>query len=375
MSCDCWLFPASLIIGIVTIFWIWPKLITALGFGPPRIRRSARERTYLDPKTGRTHLFPDLIHNETDKQLESASIYLSVIVPAYNEQDRLPKMLDEALQYLETRAEQNKRFTFEVIVVDDGSNDATSAVALEYSMRYGCDRVRLLRCDRNSGKGFAVRLGVLSSRGERILFADADGATKFSDIHLLDRFLDSVSCSDWAVAVGSRAHLQDKRLTKKNKSERDIGRDKADTANSFRQRSSHDQNKSEPECNETDLSSASPEAERSWFRLILMHGFHTIVYVCAVRSIRDTQCGFKMFGRKAAVKLFNSLHVTGWAFDVELLSFCEWLRLEVKEIPVNWTEIDGSKIVPIFSWMAMGRDVLKIAIMQKLGIWKRPLRN
>lgn len=105
-----------------------------------------------------------------------------------------------------------------------------------------------------------------------------------------------------------------------------------------------------------------------------MYGFHFIVWFFTVRTVRDTQCGFKLFRRELAIKLFNSTHVEGWAFDVELIFIMEYLNVKVNEIAINWVEIEGSKIVPVFSWLAMGLDVLKISSMYGLGLWQLPSR-
>lgn len=292
----------------------------------PKIVRTQQETTFLDPQTGKCLPFPDLIENrsyQTTKLFES--VYLSVIIPAYNEDERLPIMLEETMDYLLARASKDRQFSYEVLIVDDGSRDGTSEIALDHSKRYGAEHVRLLKLSKNHGKGGAVRLGVLSSRGERILFADADGATQFVDFERLEDHINQAVCPELAVAIGSRAHLEKDSI-----------------------------------------------ASRSMFRTILMYGFHFVVWFFTVRSVKDTQCGFKLFGRKAAILLFNSIHVEGWAFDVELLYLCECFGLEMAEIAVNWQEIEGSKIVPVFSWLAMGRDVLTISIMYATGAWKLP---
>jgi dolichyl-phosphate beta-glucosyltransferase len=272
-----------------------------------------------------------------------------VIVPAYNEEARLPAMLNEALEYLETRASSGhgvgrrlphgRDFTYEVIVVDDGSTDATTQVALNYSFKYGTDKVRVLTLARNRGKGGAIRLGVLSSRGSLILFADADGATKFADIEKLESLIETSDKSDSdltpetvsstpCIAIGSRAHLEEDAI-----------------------------------------------ASRSAFRTFLMKGFHFLVWFFTVRTVRDTQCGFKMFGRRAALLLFSWMHVERWAFDVELLYLSERLGLRLKEVSVKWTEIEGSKIVPVFSWLQMGRDVLRVFFMYAIGAWAVPSKD
>ncbi|XP_015988275.1 dolichyl-phosphate beta-glucosyltransferase isoform X3 [Rousettus aegyptiacus] len=141
---------------------------------------------------------------------DSPTKQLSVVVPSYNEEKRLPVMMDEALGYLEERQKQDPTFTYEVIVVDDGSKDQTSKVAFKYCQKYGSDKVRVITLVKNRGKGGAVKMGVFSSRGEKILMADADGATKFRDIEKLEKGLNDLQPwpDQMAIACGSRAHLK-----------------------------------------------------------------------------------------------------------------------------------------------------------------------
>lgn len=283
----------------------------------PVILRYSSEKTFTDPKTNTKSSFP---FNETDGEID-----LSVVVPAYNEEERLPIMLEETMAYLEERQNNDECFTYEVIIVDDGSKDATSKVGLEWSKKYDANKIRVLTFEKNRGKGGAVRMGVMSSRGRKILFVDADGATKFSDLIHVEAGLDDFhgGKDGMAVSVGSRAHLQDDAV-----------------------------------------------AQRSLFRNILMYGFHFVVWLLAVRGIKDTQCGFKLFTRKAALALFSSLHVERWAFDVELLYVAQCLGIPIAEKAVNWEEIDGSKMVPVFSWIQMGKDILLIRCRYLVGAWK-----
>lgn len=265
---------------------------------------------------------------------------LSVVIPAYNEEQRLPAMLDEAIAFLEKRQKDNSNpsmkntpyrnkkhhdFTYELIIVDDGSSDGTTECGQKYKKRYGSDKIRVITLESNRGKGGAVREGVLAADGDYIIFADADGASKFSDIVKLEKFMSDNDESKYLVAVGSRAHMEDEAV-----------------------------------------------ATRSLFRTILMKGFHLLVWTCCVRTIRDTQCGFKMFNRKAAQLLFNSCHNESWAFDVELLYLAEQTKCTMGEIAINWQEIDGSKIVPVFSWIRMGWDVLCLAALYTFGFHKLP---
>jgi len=107
-----------------------------------------------------------------------------------------------------------------------------------------------------------------------------------------------------------------------------------------------------------------------------MHGFHFLVWIFAVRGIRDTQCGFKLLTRSAARKVFNIMHVERWAFDVELLFIAQSYKMLIDEIGVRWEEIDGSKITPFFSWIQMGRDLIFIWLRYQIGAWKlKPVKS
>ncbi|XP_074995866.1 dolichyl-phosphate beta-glucosyltransferase isoform X1 [Calonectris borealis] len=224
---------------------------------------------------------------------------LSVVVPSYNEEERLPLMMDEALDYLEKRQKRDPSFTYEVIVVDDGSKDQTTK-------------------------------GVFSSRGKKILMADADGATKFADIEKVEEGLKNLQPwpNQMAISCGSRAHLEKDSI-----------------------------------------------AKRSYFRTLLMYGFHFLVWFLCVKEIRDTQCGFKLLTREAASRTFSTLHIERWAFDVELLYIAQRLRIPIAEVAVNWTEIEGSKLVPFWSWLQMGRDLLFIRLRYMTGAWQLETRK
>ncbi|KAH1019830.1 dolichyl-phosphate beta-glucosyltransferase isoform X2 [Dendroctonus ponderosae] len=308
----------SLALGVCIIILAYSKTY-------PVIFRSKKERQFFDPATGVYINFPAI----SDK----CSLNLSVIVPAYNEEERLGPMLDECLDYLESRRKSGA-FSYEVIVVSDGSTDQTVSKALSYTKKHSCERVRVLALEKNRGKGGAVRLGMLSARGSLLLFADADGATKFADLRKLEDSLKELVVSDYlskpeitadtlAITVGSRAHLEDEAV-----------------------------------------------ASRTVFRTILMYGFHFLVWLFAVKGIRDTQCGFKLLTRKAAAICFESMHVERWAFDVELLYIAQKLNIPISEVAVNWTEIEGSKVTPVWSWLQMGLDLGLIWLRYTIGAWK-----
>nr|XP_055173334.1 dolichyl-phosphate beta-glucosyltransferase isoform X3 [Nyctereutes procyonoides] len=251
----------------------------------PHLHQHEEEKFFLNAK-GQKETLPSVWDSPTKQ--------LSVVVPSYNEEKRLPVMMDEALGYLEKRQKQDPTFTYEVIVVDDGSKDQTSK-------------------------------GIFSSRGEKILMADADGATQFPDIEKLEKGLNDLQPwpEQMAIACGSRAHLEKESI-----------------------------------------------AQRSYFRTLLMYGFHFLVWFLCVKGIRDTQCGFKLFTREAASRTFSSLHIERWAFDVELLYIAQFFKIPIAEIAVNWTEIEGSKLVPFWSWLQMGKDLLFIRLRYLTGAWR-----
>ncbi|VDP47023.1 unnamed protein product [Schistosoma margrebowiei] len=251
----------------------------------PNLSRSSTEECFYDPDKSEYIKLKFGLTERPEKEL-------SVIIPAYNE-------------------DSNKKFTFEIIIVNDGSKDHTLEVK-HYTLR-------VISLDRNRGKGAAVRIGMLSARGRILLFVDADGATQFSDIEKLEEALNG----GMAVICGSRAHLEEQAL-----------------------------------------------AKRHPLRNLLMYGFKLFVWLVCVRGVRDTQCGFKLFSRPAARLLFHNLHVDRWAFDVDLLYLARHFDMNIVEIPVHWQEIPGSKLVPIFSWIQMAKDLLMIRLRYSLGAWK-----
>lgn len=312
--CICELLQCVLFLALIAIFVV--VVIAHVTAKMVDHTRHEKEK-YFFTAGGKKESFPSL--------LDPHSLELSVVVPSYNEELRLPVMMEEAMEYLEKRQKKNPSFTYEVIVVDDGSKDKTTEVAMGYTRKYGAEKVRVLTFVKNRGKGGAVRMGVLSCRGRLILMADADGATKFADLEKVEASLQSISPKpeNMAISCGSRAHLEKESV-----------------------------------------------AERSMFRTFLMYGFHFLVWFFCVRGIKDTQCGFKLFTREAALKTFSSLHVERWAFDVELLYIAQCFKIPIAEVAVNWTEIEGSKLVPFWSWLQMGRDLIFIRLRYLTGAWK-----
>ncbi|KAG9104390.1 dolichyl-phosphate beta-glucosyltransferase [Ceratobasidium sp. 370] len=247
---------------------------------------------------------------------------LTVVIPAYNEAARLPPMLTEALNHVLGNTLWK---TVEFLIVDDGSKDNTSEVALQFPVPEDPKSavnvsIRVVRLPKNSGKGAAVRHGMLHAQGKRMLMADADGASRFSDLDKLWAAMDAGA----DVVCGSRAHL--------------VGTEAV--------------------------------VKRSLLRNTLMHILHALLRFLGVSHIRDTQCGFKLFTRSAAHTLFQTLHIPHWIFDVELLVVALMCGMKTEEVSVGWEEVAGSKINIIWDSAEMLRDLLVLRANYTFGRWK-----
>jgi len=255
---------------------------------------------------------------------DKGSVDLSVIIPAYNETTRLPSMLETTLAHLNSPALRSSR-THELLIIDDGSKDDTSSLALKLAIQNSQSEIRVVTLEKNLGKGGAVRHGMLHARGHRLLMVDADGASRFEDLESLWKAMDELAPkNEPAVVVGSRAHLV----------------------------------------------KTEAVVKRSLLRNILMYGLHTILRIVGVGHIRDTQCGFKLFTRRAAQQIFPAQHLATWIFDVELLLLAKQLGIPVTEVPVEWHEVAGSKLNVVKDSLQMLRDLLVLRGNQLVGRWK-----
>ncbi|KAJ3309523.1 dolichyl-phosphate beta-glucosyltransferase [Boothiomyces sp. JEL0838] len=300
----------SLILAIfLTAFVILYSLLYTYSSYPRK--PTVNELQYYSTKTKKKEQFPSLSG--------PSSVNLSIIVPAYNEIDRLEIMMDETLEYL-----KNSDYSYEIIIVDDGSKDTTSELGLKIAKKHSKNgEIRVMTLERNRGKGGAVIQGMAVSRGEYLLMVDADGATKFSDLDKLMEGIEEISKNGYGIAVGSRAHMVNTEAVVK----------------------------------------------RSAFRNFLMRGFHLLVYILGIKHIKDTQCGFKLFTRKAAKKIVANMHVEGWIFDIEMLIIADRSRIPVIEIPVTWHEVDGTKMNLLRDSVQMLVHLLMIRLNYLFRIW------
>jgi dolichyl-phosphate beta-glucosyltransferase len=229
-------------------------------------------------------------------------IRLSIVIPAYNEQARLPRTVLETIHWCTTQ-----QMDFELVLADDGSRDATLALARLFEE--GDARVRALACP-HMGKGATVRMGMLNARGKSVLFMDADGATPMTEIPKLLGAIEAGS----DVAIGSRV-IQ---------------------------------------------SPGEVEVKTPVHRKIIGRVFAFFVNLFAIEGIADTQCGFKMFRREAAQAIFSRQKTAGFAFDVEVLYLARRLNFAIAEIPVNWVAQPGSKVNLVTDSLRMLWDISHI---------------
>jgi dolichyl-phosphate beta-glucosyltransferase len=239
---------------------------------------------------------------------------LSVVVPAYNEQERLEPTLRSYVRCFRRRS-----MAFELIVVDDGSRDGTSALVDRVAEEL--PEVRLLRLAENRGKGYAVRSGVVNARGALVLVADADGATPPEEF---DRLCAAIH-EGADVAIGSRV-----------------------------------------------LSTGATQVRARVHRRLIGRAFHLLVRLCGVHDIADTQCGFKLFRGEVAHTLFSRMRTAGFSFDVEVLMMARLCGYRIAEVPINWVHQPGSRINLVTDSVRMAGELLLIRARRQRGGYATP---
>lgn len=228
---------------------------------------------------------------------------LSIVIPAYNEEKRLPQTLDRILEWLK---EQRLKF-HEVIVVDDGSRDQTASVAEEYGKPPS--PIRLLRNPGNKGKGYAVRHGMLDAAGEWILYTDADLSAPIEE---QQKLYSAALAQEAVIAIGSRA---------------------------------------------VDRSLVA--VHQSAFREYSGRFFNLVMRTVTGLPFHDTQCGFKLYRADAAKEVFSRQEQDGFSFDVEDLVIAKKLGLRAVEVPVRWSNVEGTKVT-MAQGMRSFTDLLQI---------------
>jgi dolichyl-phosphate beta-glucosyltransferase len=231
---------------------------------------------------------------------------ISVVIPAYNEAERLGSTLERAVDYLSRR-----NLSYEVLVVDDGSRDRTVQVAEAFADR----GVRVIRHEQNRGKGAAIKTGVLASRGAEVLLSDADASTPIEQLEKLQRKLPEAP-----VVLGSRA-----------------------------------------------VAGADIRQHQPIYREVMGKTFNLIIRLVGVHGLNDTQCGFKLLEGKVAREIGAELTIDGFAYDVELVWLARRHGYRVVEVGVIWVDSPDSRVDPVRSSLAMLRDVVRMRIRHSGG--------
>ncbi|MBO0690946.1 MAG: glycosyltransferase family 2 protein [Candidatus Dormibacteraeota bacterium] len=226
---------------------------------------------------------------------------LSVVLPCFNERLRLPSTLDAVRGFLDRRGDE-----YEIVLVDDGSDDGTLDLLRAYER--GAPNIRVVSLWPNQGKGRAVAEGMRVTRGARVLMADADLSTPMVELERLEDALDTGA----DVAIGSRS------------------------------------------------APGSEMLDQAFYRVVMGRTFNLLVRRTMLPDFRDTQCGFKLFQGEAARELFRRLRTSGFAFDVEILWDAQGAGYTVTEVPVRWRASDSSRVAPLRHSGQMLRDLVRL---------------
>jgi glycosyltransferase involved in cell wall biosynthesis len=243
------------------------------------------------------------------------TLSLSIVIPAHNEANRLPRTLDHIFKYL-----RQKGWTAEVIVVNDGSNDGTAEVVRTYAAKN--PSIVLIDNSRNAGKGSAIRDGMLRATGDIILFTDADDSTPIEDA---DKLIAAIS-QGTDIVIGSRW-----------------------------------------------LDPELQAAPQPWYRRLNGRLYNLLLRAILGLDLTDTQNGFKAFSRNAARAVFAAQKIPGWGFDAESLSFAKRFGFSVREVPVEYIYYpEGSKIRPYRDGARMLLELLLVKWYFLTGAYPEP---
>ncbi len=237
---------------------------------------------------------------------------ISVVIPAYNEESRIPQTLEAVSEYL------GGRYDYEIIVVDDGSADATAEICARFLESGGKGSV--IKNSRNRGKGYSVRRGMQQADGEFILFSDADLSTPIREVEKLLRAVEEGA----DIAVGSRG-----------------------------------------------LPESDVRVHQQFPRESMGKCFNILVRLVAVRGIMDTQCGFKLFRRECAREIFKMAALEKFSFDVEVLFIARRMGFKIKEVPVTWVNSEASRVNVMTDPFRMFFDVFYIRFLSLAGRYNR----
>lgn len=235
-------------------------------------------------------------------------MYLSIVIPAYNEEGRIARTLAKIYDFL-----HKKDYDCEVIIVDDGSTDKT-VLEIQQSQLFKEGKAGIIKNWINMGKGFSVKRGILATRGDYVLFSDADSSTPVEES---DKLFNHIN-KGHDIIIGSRA-----------------------------------------------LKESDVRIHQPWYRERMGKAFNLFVKLLLIKEFNDTQCGFKLFKGNVARKLAGLLKIDGFCFDVEIIYLAKKMGYSIKETGIIWENSPQSKVKVINGSVSMFLDLLKIKLIHR----------
>lgn len=230
---------------------------------------------------------------------------ISLIIPTFNEAERLPNSLEKLREFL-----KNFNKEVEVIISDDGSSDSTVSIAESFITKV--PNLKIISFPKNKGKGFAVNQGFKTAKGEIVIFTDADFSTPITEI---DKLLEKID-SGFDIAIGSRA-----------------------------------------------IDRSTVKKHQNYFREFMGRAFNVLVQIIAVKGVADTQCGFKAFRKSSCSEIFENQTIWDFGFDVELLYLAQKKGLKICEVPIIWFNNPASRVNPFRDSIKTFFDLIKIRLV------------
>lgn len=234
-------------------------------------------------------------------------MHLSIIIPAYNEELRIKATIEKILVFL-----KNKKWIYEIIIIDDGSTDKTALIAKQFEK----SNVKLISYKSNRGKGYAVKTGVLAAGKDWILITDGDLSTPIEELENFFKY------SDYDILIGSRTIKDSKILI-----------------------------------------------HQPWHRELGGKVINFFVQLLALPGIKDTQCGFKLFKKAAAETIFSKQTINRFGFDVEILYIARKKGFKIEELAIQWSNNPNTKIKPLKDGLRILIDLVKIRLNDLRGVY------
>lgn len=290
----------------VEIFYLYAKIVTSLVILAWNFLGNS-----LWTFSGQEEIKREITIVEAEKKFFPYEV--SLVIPAYNEENRITKTLQDAEKFFET-----EKISHEIIVVSDGSTDKTVEVSEKNFSELGIQNAKTLDMTQNKGKGSAIARGVDEAQGRYILFCDADGATPFSEYLALKKMMKT-----YHIAIGSRY-----------------------------------------------LDRQKEKGHQPLHRIFFSRIINFLAQVFLVDGYEDTQCGFKLFRSESGKKIFAQQKIFRYAFDIEFLVLAKKLQYDVAEVPIEWHDQEGSKFSGLQDGIKTAYDFIRIKFFTVFGMYE-----